>query len=159
MDNNGTGFFDGLTDDLSDNDKKVVEQKTRETALEAQRTNFKNSVSVDAYHNRGFIKEGELIARVLNKSELRDSIVHLIVDNTDAFSVRHAETNAGVIDVFGEAKNVGIYRLSSESISGMEDIEQLLLKAISNNSEKFGEKKVDIYVFAPFKDSEVCKIV
>lgn len=159
METKVSGFLDPLTDDYSDSDNKVVETITRMAALDAQRTNFKDSVSVEAYHNRGFIKDGELIANYLKEGEQRNNITQLVVDNWASEHGSPVESKTGIITMYGEEGNIGLYILTAETTPGVEEIEQQLLKAISNYPENFNDKRVDIYVFAPFKDAVVGKIL
>ncbi|MBD5265461.1 MAG: hypothetical protein HDS44_00640 [Bacteroides sp.] len=168
MDSKSKSYFDELDDDLNVDQQENTFHKMLDelnTAVTKQ-SNFEKSVSVEAYHNRGFIKEGELIANYLKKGEQLNNIAQLVVDNvvpnqSGQVETTGVDTGYGSITMYGKEHNIGVYILRTETTPGAEAVEQQLIELISNYpiQETFNDKKVDIYVFAPFKDSEICNII
>lgn len=159
MDPKEKSFLDCLDESNDSSKDEVVEQVTEIAIRAAQKRCFEESVSVETYHNRGFIKDGELIANFLREGEQRDNITQLVVDNWSPDYFRPIETNTGIITMYGEEGNIGIYLITAERALGVEEIEQQLLKAITNYPKNFNGEKVTIYVFASFKDSEIADII
>ena len=153
------GFLDKCTDDYADSSDKVVEMTDDVVTKMTKQSDFEKSVSVEAYHNRGFIKEGDLVNRFTKKGEQRDNLTKLIVSDWTSEYGHSVETKDYIIKVYGYDGNIGVCVLSSDQAIDAEKIEEQLLKIIDSNPKEFSNKEVSIYVFAPFKDTDVSDIV
>ena len=161
MDSKSKSYFDELDDDLNVDQQENTFHKMLDelnTAVTKQ-SNFEKSVSVEAYIDRGFIKEGDLVNRFTKKGEQRDNLTKLIVSDWTSEYGHSVKTNDYIIKVYGYDGNIGVYVLSSDQVNGAEVIEEQLLKIIDSNPKDFSNKEVSVYVFAPFTDSEVSDIV
>ena len=153
------GLLDECVDDYADSSDKVVEMIDDVVTKMTKQSNFEKSVSVEAYIDRGFIKDGDLVKRFTKESEPRDNLTKLIVDDWTPEYGHSVKTNDDIIKVYGYDGNIGVYGLSSDQVNGAEVIEEQLLKIITRNPKDFSNKEVSVYVFAPFTDSEVSDIV
>ncbi len=144
MDSKETDFFDSLEseDNVNEIQEKVIKSITNLAVTGEHRGCFEQSVSVEAYNKRGFIKDGDLIAKPK----------YLFFDDWTSDYANPVETKFGVLTTYEEG-DYGIYITTTEVIPGADEIEKQILKVITNNPNNFNTKKVTIYAFAPFKDS------
>ncbi len=151
MDNKRTGIFDQF-DNVSTDKAEEPQKFQKEELID----NFEQSVSTDFYHKRSFIKDGELTA---------EPEVLFIPADLPAVSTP-VETKIGSITLYndltsqcaGIGSDRGIYRVTAEGAS-VEEMEQHLLQALSDNAKRFFPQNVSIYAFAPFKDEAVKDVV
>ena len=138
--NKGSGFLDGLTDDYSDSDNKVGEML--EKIVGASFDNFQPEV----YHNRGFIKDGELVANPEEVLGVHGSHMSTSVDGVS-------------MSICSEDCLVAIFTKETA------DIEKALLSVLSSSNIYNEESRttvgpqVPIYVFRPFDNKSACEVV
>ncbi len=153
MDNKETGFFDKLEDDLADNTEVTPIQNDMKKEM---RNNFEQSFSANSYHKRGFIKDGELIA------DPEALFIH-----PDLWELGNpVETEIGDLTLYNDVpfewaavgNDLGIYKVTAERPT-VEELEEHLLKALSDNAARFWVTNITIYAFAPFNDAAVNDVV
>ena len=139
MDNQGTGFFDKLEDDLSESDNKVVEKDSKASGEPA------DYIKPEVYHNRGFIKDGELVDNAEKVIGVHGSPLSTYIDDV---SMRICSEDCLVAIVTKEPA----------------DIEKTLLSVLASSKHFDQESRTSIgeqlpiYVFRPFDNKKACGV-
>ena len=137
--NKGAGFLDGLTDDDSNSDNNVGEMLEKMAGV-----SFDN-FQLEVYHNRGFIKDGDLVANAEEVLGVHGNTLRTYVEEVS-------------MSICSEDCLVAIFNKESA------DIEKTLLSVLTS-SKYFNEEsrteigeQCPIYVFRLFDNKSACEV-